>query len=73
MLRIKLLLTVAVLSLGWVKADVPVHCKCQMVLFLFIGRQYEILGQWKFMLTKVPFKVDIFEIDSLCTHKLPNR
>lgn len=38
-----------------------------------IGILQEVVGEWKFTVTKEPFKVDIFEVDTVCTHKLPNR
>jgi len=45
-----------------VRADQPVHC--------LRGQVY---GMWHFYTTEHADKVNLFQIDEVCTHKLPNK
>lgn len=45
-----------------VRADQPVHC--------LRGQLY---GVWNFHVSKVEENVNLFDVDEVCTHKLPNK
>lgn len=45
-----------------VRADQPVHC--------LRGQLY---GVWNFHVSKEEENVNLFEVDEVCTHKLPNK
>lgn len=49
-------------NLNPVKADQPVHCLKENVL-----------GKWKFTLSKNIEEVNLFETKEICTHKIPNK
>ena len=49
------------LFFGLIKADQPVHCLRENVV-----------GDWKFHVSKDNQMVNLFEINDICTHKLPN-
>lgn len=48
--------------LGQVRADQPIHC--------LRGQVY---GTWHFYATERADKVNLFQVDEVCTHKLPNK
>lgn len=49
-------------SSNFVRADQPVHC--------LRGQLY---GVWNFHVSKSADKVNLFKVDEVCTHKLPNK
>ena len=60
-------------GLNILRADQPIHCKYFHFDNLAIGIKEEIIGKWTFTVSEKFTVPNIHEIDSVCTHKAPNR
>lgn len=63
-------------DITFVRADQPVHCKYNDFLILFpfiLGLRGQVYGVWNFHVNQSKEKVNLFQVDEVCTHKMPNK
>lgn len=58
--------------LGLSVADQPVHCKFRPRLTP-LGVKSGIVGSWVFRVHNEHFNVDLFKMNEICSHRLPNK
>mmetsp|Transcript_37616 Transcript_37616/g.57636 ORF Transcript_37616/g.57636 Transcript_37616/m.57636 type:complete len:95 (+) Transcript_37616:1-285(+) len=58
---------------AYVAADQPVHCKLLILLIPAEGLRGQVYGVWNFHVSQKSDVVNLFQVDEVCTHKLPNK
>lgn len=62
-----------------VAADQPVHCKCKsrhkksLTIWFPSGLRGQVYGVWNFHVSQKSDIVNLFKVEEVCTHKLPNK